>query len=194
MRQTLLLLVIAAGLQAAPINFTGSFGATATVNNQTLVGDQLTFTLFNTSASGVVTSLGFDLPGSFANTFVLNSASTGTFLLSHDMNVTAGAQANESEFDVVLRTGPNFGGGTPGNGIGAGLNSTFVVTGPWGGLTADQIVQSLSVRFQAIGAYDKSTVAEPGPPTSSDVPEPTTSALLGGGLLAIGFVARRKRR
>jgi hypothetical protein len=190
MKHTLLLLLAAAAMQAAPINFAGQFGATATVDNQSLVGNQLTFTLFNTSASGTITALGFDLPGSFANTFVLDSASVGTFTIDHDLNTIAGAVTNEATFDVVLRTGPTFGGGSVADGIGAGLNSTIQVTGPFGALSADQIVQSLSLRFQGIGRYDKSTVAEP---TENPIPEPTTSALLGSGLLALGLIARRRR-
>lgn len=191
----LVMFTLSSVARADDVNFAGSFGATARVTNFSLNGNTFTFTVQNTAASGSITAIGFDLSGSRPNTYSLISATNNNFTRAHDVNVQAGAVTacgvNCGTFDVALLTGSNFGGGKVAEGIGPGQSATFVITGDFSGMSAQQIAESLSLRFQGINPGDKSTVAEPVP---NPVPEPMTMLLLGTGLAGVAAKARRRNK
>jgi len=186
--------------KADPVTFSGGFGVTATVSNFSLnpAGDKFTFTITNTSSTGSITAIGFNLPGDRPN-FMLFSSTNNNFSLSNDMSAQAGAQNFAGSFDFALVTGNNFGGGTVSEGVWVGVQAnpgqntaTFTIMGNFTGLTADQIAQSIILRFQGIGARDESTIATPNP--NAPIPEPMTMILFGTGLAGAAAAARRKRR
>lgn len=183
--------------RADTVNFVGGFGASATVTNYTLSGNTFTFTVTNTSASGSLTAIGADLTGNRPNTFAIFSRTDPDFNIAQDVNAQAGAVTsagvNAGVFDFALLTGNNFGGGKVSEGLAPGQSATFVITGDFTGMTAEQIVRSLSLRFQGIGPRDESTVAEPGP-GSEPIPEPMTMILMGTGLAGVAAKVRRRRK
>ncbi|HEX8472913.1 MAG TPA: PEP-CTERM sorting domain-containing protein [Pyrinomonadaceae bacterium] len=190
------LMVLSTAAQAATVTFTGGFGATATVTNYTLTGNSFTFTVNNTAPSGTITGIGFDLAGTRPNGYSIFSSTNSNFTIGQDVDVQAGAVTtagqNAGVFDVALLTGSNFGGGKVNEGIAAGTSATFTITGDFTGLTAQQIAESLSLRFQGIGPRDESTVAEPNP--NAPVPEPMTMILLGTGLAGVAGNVRHRRK
>lgn len=179
-----LMLALHTAAQADPI-------ATATVSNFSLVGNTFTFTVTNTSPSGSITAIGFNLPGEDRGTFTLTSPTDSNFVMQTEVKAQAGAQVATGTFDFALLTGDNFGGGSVAAGIGPGQFITFVVTGDFSGLTADQIAQSIFLRFQGIQPGDESTVIQP---DVQAVPEPATMILLGTGLAGAAASARRRRK
>ncbi len=183
--------------RADTVNFVGGFGATATVTNYTLTGNRFTFTITNTSPSGSITAIGFDLPGTRPNTYTIVSRTDPDFNIAQDVGAQAGAVTSEGVnrgvFDFALLTGSNFGGGKVAEGIGPGQSATFTIEGNFTGLTAQQIAESISVRFQGIMPGDQSTVAEPGP-GPAPIPEPMTMLLFGTGLAGTAASVRRRRQ
>lgn len=174
----------ATALAATPV-------ATATISNYTLTGNSFTFTINNTSTSGSITALGFNLPGTNLGTFTLTNASDADFAIQSNVKAQAGAQTTTPNLDFALLTGKNFGGGSVAEGIAAGTSATFTVTGNFTGLTADQIARLVFARVQGIQPGDQSIVVnvEPQP-----VPEPATMLLLGTGLAGAAASVRRRRK
>ncbi|HEV2863400.1 MAG TPA: PEP-CTERM sorting domain-containing protein [Pyrinomonadaceae bacterium] len=178
----------------------GQFGSTATVTDYSLNAAKttFTFTLNNTSSTGSITAIGFDLAartdGQSRGTFTLTSPdpSLSNFSVKSEVKTTAGANTNSENFDFALLTGGNFGGGTVALGVTHGTSMTFTITGDFSGLTAEQIATNLFLRFQGIGRQDNSEVIGPGNP-GNPVPEPMTMILFGTGLAGIAARARRRR-
>src|SRR5579885_3029444 len=133
-------------------------GVTATVTNYSLSGNQFTFTINNTSVApkttGTITNIGFALPGDRPNNYTLVSSSNPNYTIVYDLNATAGAQNLVSSFDLVLTDKSNgnvtFGGGSVNNGIQPGTSATFVISGDFSGLTAQQVAQAIFARFQNV--------------------------------------------
>ncbi|MBA3239987.1 MAG: PEP-CTERM sorting domain-containing protein [Acidobacteria bacterium] len=173
-------------------------GVTASISNYSLVGNQFTFTITNTSvapgSTGTITNLGFALPGNRANNFTLVSSTNSNYTIAHDLNATSGSQNFVSSFDLVLIDKPNgnptFGGGSVKNGIAGGTSATFTIAGDFSGLTADQVAHAIFARFQAVNG-DGSDVAGNG---TSPVPEPMSMLLFGTGLAGVAARARRRRQ
>lgn len=185
--------------RADTITLTGinGTGVTATVSNFSLVGNQFTFTINNTSvapgSTGTITNIGFALPGNRPNTFQLISSSNSNYALVHDLNATSGAQNLVPSFDFVLvnktNGNPTFGGGKVADGIAGGTSATFVIQGDFTGLSAQQVAQAIFARFQAVNGDGSDVAAAPG-----EVPEPMTMILLGTGLAGVAARARHRNR
>jgi len=173
-------------------------GVTAQISNYTLVGNQFTFTITNTSvapgSTGTITNIGFALPGDRADNFQIVSATNSNYKVAYDLNATSGSQNFVSSFDLVLvdKKGgnPTFGGGSVKDGIAGGSSATFTISGDFSGLTAEQVAHAIFARFQAVNG-DGSDVA--GNPTAP-VPEPMTMLLFGTGLAGVAAKVRRRRR
>lgn len=176
----------------------GQFGSTATVTDYSLNAAKttFTFTVNNTSSTGSITAIGFDLAsrtdGQSRGTFTLTTPANTDFSAVSNVKTTAGANTNSNNFDFALLTGKTFGGGTVADGVLHGTSTTFVVTGDFSGLSAQQVAQSIFLRFQGIGRQDESEVIGPGNP-NNPVPEPMTMLLFGTGLAGIAARARRNR-
>src|SRR5919199_277132 len=172
-------------------------GVTATITNFSLSGNTFTFTINNTSVApgttGTITNIGFALPGNRPNNYTLVSSTNSNYSLVFDLNATAGAQNLVSSFDLVLTDKQNgnvtFGGGSVNLGIQPGTSGTFVITGDFSGLTANQNAHDIFARFQNVNPGG-SDVAAPG---ANPVPEPMTMLLFGTGLAGVAARARRRR-
>ena len=186
-----MLMALSSVARADTVTFSGGFGTTATVTNYTLVGNQFTFTVNNTSSTGSITGLGFNLPGTRPN-YTLTARTDNDFALGNDVSAQSGAQNITSSFDFALLTGNNFGGGKVAEGIGPGGSATFTITGDFSGLTAEQIARAIILRYQGIGPRDESTIGTANP--NAPVPEPVTMLLLGTGLAGVAAKVRRHRR
>jgi hypothetical protein len=187
--------------RADTITLTGinGTGVTATISNYSLSGNTFTFTITNTSvapgSTGTITNIGFALPGTRPNNYTLVSSTNNNYALAYDLNATAGSQNFVSSFDLVLMDktngNPTFGGGSVNNGIAGGTSATFVITGDFSGLTADQIARSIFARFQAVNGGGSDVANNTGNPGA--VPEPMTMLLFGSGLAGVAARARRRK-
>ena len=192
------MLALSSVARADTITLTGinGTGVTATVSNYSLSGNTFTFTITNTSvapgSTGTITNIGFALPGDRTNNFTLVSSTNDNYKIFYDLNATSGSQNLVSSFDLVLvnktNGNPTFGGGAVKNGIAGGTSATFVISGDFSGLTADQVARAIFARFQAVNG-DGSDVAT----NTGAVPEPMTMLLFGTGLAGIAARARRRR-
>lgn len=173
-------------------------GVTAQISNYSLVGNQFTFTITNTSvapgSTGTITNIGFALPGDRANNYTLVSSSDPDYFITYDLKATSGAQNFVSSFDIVLmdksKGNPTFGGGDVKSGIAGGTSATFTISGDFSGLTAEEIARAIFARFQAVNGDDSDVAGNPGAP----IPEPMTMILFGTGLAGIAARARRRRQ
>ena len=192
---------VGAPAQAAPILVGGNTnGSLATATGElTLVGGTLTLTLTNTSPIDTrITALGFDLiDGDFTanNSTGLNGfagSNVGAFTFKDDSfgNI---AQFDGTVLDFGWRTGSNFNGGNPTNGIAPEDFRTFIATGVFPPLSDEQLARSLFVRFQDVGEAGRLTDVGQGELEQEQVPEPISLALLGIGLLAFGRLRRQPK-
>ncbi|HEX7314311.1 MAG TPA: PEP-CTERM sorting domain-containing protein [Pyrinomonadaceae bacterium] len=194
------MLALSSVARADTITLTGinGTGVTATISNYSLSGNTFTFTINNTSvapgSTGTITNIGFALPGNRPNNYTLVSSTNNNYALAFDLNATAGSQNFVSSFDLVLinktNGNPTFGGGDVKDGIAGGTSATFVISGDFSGLTADQVARAIFARFQAVngGGSDVAMGGQPGA-----VPEPMTMLLFGTGLAGVAARARRRR-
>lgn len=169
--------------------------ATATLNITTLSNTELCFTITNTSL-GVVTGVGFDLPGTGAFALESMTGGTGTFTFSTNSGNVPQFDTAVLDFAFVTHT-DNFAGGNPPSGTPSGdTTPLFCVTGDFTGFSQDEIAAAVFVRFQSLPTgtgSDVGTVTSTPTPTTT-VPEPASMILLGSGLMATVGVLRMRRR
>ena len=127
----------------------------------------------NASASGLNGFTGQQAP-SLSSNFNFSDGDLG--------NVPAGF--NNVVLDFGFTTGPagTFNGGSVNDGLLPGESASFTVTGAaFQGFTEAQIANAGFLRFQNVPVAG----SDVGVPTTTAVPEPTTSLLLGSGVFAL---------
>ena len=184
----------------------GQFSTTTVVcefNSQT---NTFTFTITNTShitqpgSTSTITSIGFDLPptgnasasglNGFTGMQAPSLSSNFTFSDGDLGNVSHGFNSTVLDFGFI--TGPNFSGGSVGDGLLPGESASFTVSGAaFAGFTEEEICNAIFVRFQNVplaGGSEGSDVGVPG----NEIPEPSSILLLGSALVGLGSYARRR--
>src|ERR1051325_7918305 len=177
--------------------------ATATVvcevNSQT---NTFTFTITNTSSitspgsTSTITGIGYDLPplgnasasglNGFTGMQAPSLSSTFNFSDADLGNVPAGFDNVVLDFGFTTGASVAFAGGSPNDGLAPGESASFIVSGSaFTGFTEAQICNAIFVRFQDVPAPFGSDVGV-------SVPEPSTILLLGGALVGLGGLARKK--
>jgi hypothetical protein len=104
-------------------------------------------------------------------------------------------QFNDVELDFGYLTGDNFDGGSPNDGLDNFQSLTFMITGPFAGMTETELAAGLYVRFQRVGEDGElSDVAIWTDPvlTTTAVPEPASMLLFGTGMVYVAHRLRRK--
>ena len=210
-----LLVIASAGLTARADTITivgveSGQASTATIvcdfNSQT---NTFTFTVTNTSAitspgsTSTITGIGFDLPpignasasglNGFTGMQAPSLSSNFTFSDGDLGNVPHGFSSAVLDFAFITGPSGNFSGGSVNDGLLPGESASFTVSGAaFTGFTAEQICNAVFVRFQNVPLAAGSGGSDVGTPTS--VPEPSSILLLGGALVGLGGIGRRKLR
>jgi hypothetical protein len=141
------------------------------------------FTITN-NGSGYVSEVYFDLSGSMAASF---TGGVGTVSFSSPANPAAlpGGTTVGFTSDIGFDSDTQ---GPPVNGINNGESATFTITNAdLGSIEAGTLGAGVHVRSLPTSSASLVTAV-------TAVPEPETYALMIGGLAAMGFVARRRKR
>lgn len=210
-----LLVIASAGMTARADTITvvgvdsGQF-STATIvcdfNSQT---NTFTFTVTNTSSitqpgsTSTITGIGFDLPptgnasasglNGFTGLQAPSLSANFTFSDADVGGVPHGFNSAVLDFAFITGNSGNFSGGSVNDGLTPGESASFTVSGAaFTGFTAEEICNAIFVRFQDVPLEAGGEGSDVGTPTS--VPEPSSILLLGGALLGLGGIGRRKLR
>jgi hypothetical protein len=201
--------LLPAAVTAAPVTF-ASTGATSNHNlgaytgTIELIDDELTVQLTNTSPilnGGYLVAFGLNQPNDdFTVESVTSNLGTFSTLLSAPVFTTG----QFGDFDFGVAVDDFLGGGSPAGGIPVNGSATFVFTliGDYTGLTTGSFLGAestggewIAVRFRGFedGGSDVvgATPLFDDPP--NEIPEPTTLALLGGSLVGLALLRRRRQ-
>lgn len=201
-----LVLLLALGTSAAHaatlVEFSGNTNGSLATGTAliTLAGDGSSFTgvITNTAPFDArITGFGFDVGSGDLDGYTGTPdpivIPAGVDFYFEDDGLGNVNQFDDVELDFGYLTGNNFSGGSPNDGLDNFQSLSFMITGPFEGMTETEIASGLYVRFQRVGEDGKlSDVAiwtDPGVVTT--VPEPASMVLFGTGMI---YLARRFRR